>query len=495
MRSGVMTTSNLTENRPAIKTYVIDLFCGAGGTSTAIHKSDTNIEVVACINHDANAIISHAANYPNCLHFTEDIRIVGLQPLIELVQRLREQDPDCKIGVWASLECINFSGAKITPKDEESRTLANSIFRYLDALNPDFLWIENVKQFKNWGPLDRHGYEIPHLRGSHYNDWVAKIAKYFNPQYWADQLTSADYNGVTIRNRLFIQFAKNPEEIGFPVQTNDKQGRYGLKPWRATREILELDLMGNSIFNRKTMLVSNTHRKIFTGTKKFYKPDEGIFGIKYHKQIDPDQPCSTLATKDRVSVVRPVCMNYNYGTGGASSIERPVGTITTIPKVDLIQMQGVMYNPQYGGSFRSINDPAGTLIARQDKAPVAFMQTDRVPAPVPVQVTHLARNRADYEPHVVVTENLITYKHFANDDEWITKLKLFMEQNQIIDIMLRPLTIKEMLRVQGFPDDYVLRGTQTEQKKYIGNSVEVQVGMALMRSIDQAIQTFNGRNL
>ena len=53
--------------------YWIDLFCGAGGTSTGIHLADANAEVVACVNHDAEAIKSHLANHPNCLHLTEDV--------------------------------------------------------------------------------------------------------------------------------------------------------------------------------------------------------------------------------------------------------------------------------------------------------------------------------------------------------------------------------------------------------------------------------------
>ena len=61
-----------------IKLLYIDLFCGAGGTSTGVEKAtfhgDKCAKVIACVNHDANAIASHAANHPDALHFTEDIR-------------------------------------------------------------------------------------------------------------------------------------------------------------------------------------------------------------------------------------------------------------------------------------------------------------------------------------------------------------------------------------------------------------------------------------
>lgn len=69
-----------------IKLLYIDLFCGAGGTSTGVEKATYHgskcAKVIACVNHDANAIASHAANHPDALHFTEDIRTLELSPLV-----------------------------------------------------------------------------------------------------------------------------------------------------------------------------------------------------------------------------------------------------------------------------------------------------------------------------------------------------------------------------------------------------------------------------
>lgn len=48
-----------------MKLLYIDLFCGAGGTSTGVEKARLENEqcakVIACVNHDKNAIASHAA--------------------------------------------------------------------------------------------------------------------------------------------------------------------------------------------------------------------------------------------------------------------------------------------------------------------------------------------------------------------------------------------------------------------------------------------------
>lgn len=130
----------------------IDLFCGAGGTSTGVERAMYNgekcAEVIACVNHDKNAIASHAANHPNALHFTEDIRTLDLTELIKHTESKRAANPDALVVLWASLECTNFSKAKGgQPRDADSRTLAEHLFRYIEALNPDYIYIENVEEF------------------------------------------------------------------------------------------------------------------------------------------------------------------------------------------------------------------------------------------------------------------------------------------------------------------------------------------------------------
>ena len=140
------------------KLLYIDLFCGAGGTSTGVNTARLHgeqcAEVIACVNHDANAIASHAANHPDALHFTEDIRTLELSPLVHHLQKCRTKNPDALVVLWASLECTNFSRAKGgQPRDADSRTLAEHLFRYIEAIDPDYIQIENVEEFMSWGDL------------------------------------------------------------------------------------------------------------------------------------------------------------------------------------------------------------------------------------------------------------------------------------------------------------------------------------------------------
>lgn len=132
--------------------YYIDLFCGAGGVSTGVVRAGA--KVIFCINHDPVAIASHRANHPRVKHAVEDITVFDLTDLIKRVHAIREKDPFAIICLWASLECTHFSKAKGGEhREADSRTLAEHLYRYIKALDPDYIDIENVVEFMSWGPL------------------------------------------------------------------------------------------------------------------------------------------------------------------------------------------------------------------------------------------------------------------------------------------------------------------------------------------------------
>jgi len=47
----------------------------------------------------------------------------------------------------------------------------------------------------------------------------------------------------------------------------------------------------------------------------------------------------------------------------------------------------------------------------------------------------------------------------------------------------RRITIREMARLQGYPDDYIFLGSKSEQSRQVGNSVPIGLGKALAKSI------------
>lgn len=523
-----------------IKLLYIDLFCGAGGTSTGVELAKVDghkcAEVIACVNHDANAIASHAANHPDALHFTEDIRTLELSPLVAHTERLRLLHPDAYLVLWASLECTNFSKAKGgQPRDADSRTLAEHLFRYIEALSPDYIQIENVEEFMCWGDLDEQGKPISRDQGRLYLKWVNKVKSYGYHFDWGI-LNAADYGAYTSRKRYFGQFAKKGLPIVFPEATHSKCPEKDennlfpsnpLQQWKPVHDVLNLDDEGKSIFMREKPLCERTLERIYAGLIKFVAGGKDAFLVKYnsynqqghykapsidvpsptvtaqnrlgvakvqflskqfsgqpyHKNVSIDgpagtitkidhhafisvfygngfnhsinKPAPTLLTKDRLSLVTSCFLDMQYGNGTPSSIDNPSPTMTTNPKQKLVSCKRFLMNPQFSSPGSSIDKPCFTLIARMDKMP----------------------------PYLITTEKGLGIGVYDTDSPMTVKIKEFMALYGIVDIRMRMLRISELKRIMGFPEDYTLIGTQAEQKKYIGNAVEVNMARVLCEAL------------
>ena len=327
----------------------IDLFCGAGGTSTGVNTARLHneqcAEVIACVNHDAKAIASHAANHPNALHFTEDIRTLELSPLVQHIQNCRAKNPEALVALWASLECTNFSKAKGgQPRDADSRTLAEHLFRYIEAIEPDYIQIENVEEFMSWGSLDENGKPLSKDRGRCYVRWRNQVMRYgYNFDFRI--LNAADFGAYTSRKRFFGIFAKYGLPIVFPKQTHCKNGEntlFGtLKKWKPVREVLDFEDEGKSIFDRKKPLAEKTLERIYAGLIKFVAGGKDAFMVKYNsmnqrgKYVPPslDEPCPTVATQGRLALASVSFLSKQFSGQPDSknvSVEEPAGTITTI---------------------------------------------------------------------------------------------------------------------------------------------------------------------
>lgn len=583
-----------------IKLLYIDLFCGAGGTSTGVENAryadEQCAKVVACVNHDANAIASHAANHPDALHFTEDIRTLELSPLVAHVERMKKIYPDALVVLWASLECTNFSKAKGgQPRDADSRTLAEHLFRYIEAIDPDYIQIENVEEFMSWGDMDEHGHPISKDKGRCYEKWKRNVRKYGYDFDWRI-LNAADYGAYTTRKRFFGIFAKRGLPIVFPEPTHCKDGKsdmFGqLEKWKPVKEVLNFSDEGESIFCRKKPLAEKTLERIYAGLIKFVAGGKEAFIVKYNsmsrtgkyqapsvdepypvvatqgrlalakvnflskqfsgqpdsknisvegpagtitckdhhafvsayygnghnhsvelpaptvttkdrlalvntsflcsynfkdKGKDINLPCPTLLTKDRLALVNSVFIDNQYGTGKPTSIEQPVGTVTTVPKFNMVSCKPwimntafsnvgssieqpsqtitanrkwhYLMNPQFASAGGSVNNPCFTLIARMDKMP----------------------------PYLVEVEGGIGIQVTSVDSPMTVKIKEFMALYGIIDIKMRMLRITELKKIMGFPEDYILIGPQSDQKKFIGNAVEVNMARVLCEAICKEI--------
>ena len=557
-----------------VKLLYVDLFCGAGGTSTGVEKASLNgkkcAKVIACVNHDANAIASHAANHPDAVHFTEDIRTLELTPMVEHLQKMRAKYPDAYVVLWASLECTNFSKAKGgMPRDADSRTLAEHLFRYIEAINPDYIQIENVEEFMCWGDLDENGKPISRDRGTSYLQWIKNVRAYGYDYDWRI-LNAADFGAYTSRKRFFGQFAKAGLPIAFPIPTHAKCRDNGegelfknetVQPWKPVREVLDLNDEGESIFGRKKPLVEKTLERIYAGLIKFVAGGKEAFLVKYNstngktgKYSAPgiDEPCPTVACQNRlgmakvqflskqfsgdpsgknISVEEPAgsitCRDHHafvsahYGNGFNTSIEDPAPTLTTKDRLGLVSSNFIV-NYRFNNKGSSIEEPAPAIctVGQIGVAGCKFLaneysgggQTSDVEKPCPsilttpkqkvVSVQYLMNPqfasagssidkpcftliaRMDkMPPYLISTEKGIAIEVYETDSPMTVSIKQFMALYGIADIRMRMLNVRELKRIMGFPEDYTLIGTQSEQKKFIGNAVEVNMSRVLCEAL------------
>lgn len=577
---------------------VIDLFCGAGGTTTGMalavdKKGNLITKVIAAVNHDPIAIKSHWANHPDVKHFNEDIRILDLTDLITLTEKYRKLYPHALLILWASLECTNFSKAKGgQPRDADSRTLADHLDRYILAVDPDYVMIENVVEFMSWGPLDEKGKPVSRKSGIDWMAWCTRLCTYGYRDEWKE-MNSANYGAYTSRNRLFGCFAKSALPIIWPKATHAKIPSMGtmfelpMHKWKAVKEVLDFTDEGKSIFSRKTPLSDKTLERIYAGLIKYIAGGKDNFIAKYYsgrpegKVISTDGPAGTIKTVDGQSLIQPVFIaKYNstskngnhvppsvedpcpavttqnrlglittsfitqrntgkpdskivdvdgpartltatggnqdiiqafihayYGNGdnnssinepaptiptkdrcaliqthyidkqysgphNHSSIEQPAGALLSNPKMSLVTTDGFimhtnysnnptsidnphpvitanrkwsyLVNPSWGGNTSSTDVPSPVIVARQDKAPMYIVISEAGEMGIPV---------------------------YESDSDIMKKIKQFMVLYHIVDIKMRMLKILELKKIQGFPADYILNGSQKDQKKFIGNSV------------------------
>jgi DNA (cytosine-5)-methyltransferase 1 len=375
------------------KFIVIDLFCGAGGTTLGFEMAKDNMaKVIACVNHDHKAIKSHWENHPEVKHFEEDILTLNLTELISLTNHYRKLYPNAKVILWASLECTNFSKAKGgQPRDADSRTLAWGLPRYIDGLKPDYIQIENVVEFMSWGPLDDKGKPVSRKNGIDWLKWREFICNEFNYRDEWKEINSADHGAYTSRNRLFGIFAKDGLPIVFPKPTHAKKPTQNplfgnLRKWMPVKEVLDFQDEGVSIFNRKTPLVDPSLERIDAGLIKFVAGGKENFLIKYNSMSqsggyqapDIEEPCPTIACQNRLGVVNAAFLQKNYSgnpDGKVQSVNNPAGTITTVDHHALVQPAFLCKYHKTGENVMSVENPASTITTKDRIAKVECFLT------------------------------------------------------------------------------------------------------------------------
>jgi len=451
-----------------------DLFAGGGGTTEGALQVP-GVKVLFALNHSDIAIATHSANHPETVHYKEDIRVqdVNVLPKVD--------------GLWASLECTNFSNAKGgKPRDADSRSLAWELPRYTMHCQPDIIVIENVKEFMSWGPLDENGKPVSKLAGSEYVKWVEYMKNMGYPYFDWKILNSADYGAHTSRRRFFAVFSKF--EYHWPAPTHFKDGINGHK-WKACKEKIDLSNEGNSIFGReynekirkphRKPLSNNTLRRIAGGLKKF-APEMYYLMCYYGNGTNCHSingPAPVIASrgdgKDGIALIKAEKLQFitdhcqcDYQHG----LEQPLPTQLTRQTKQLISAKFISPTFNSNGNpeanNKSIDEPLNAVLTREKFQFIsAYFNSNGKPE---------SQNQAIEKPLNAITTG-------TNKQALVTVFDF--------DIKMRFLTAKELADITGFREGYQFKGNTKQVIWQIGNAVPPVLSKVLIEESVKILAT------
>lgn len=291
---------------------IVDNFAGGGGASTGIELA-LRRQVDVAVNHDPEAVAMHEANHPDTRHLCQSVWAVDPMEAVTFANDNGEMKPRPVRLAWFSPDCKHFSKAKGgKPVEKNIRDLAWVVHHWIDrlgpALRPAVIMLENVEEFRTWGPLGTDGRPCPAGKGKTFDQWVAKLRRAGYRVEWRE-MRACDYGAPTSRKRLFLIARCDGQKIVWPKPTHGKPDapavRSGkLLAWRTAAEIIDWSIPCPSIFTRaRGPLKDATCRRIAAGIMRYV--------------INAPHP-----------FIVPVC-NGNWAAGRAYAGDEPLRTITT----------------------------------------------------------------------------------------------------------------------------------------------------------------------
>ena len=429
------------------------------------------------------------------------------------------------------------------PVDKNIRGLAWVATRYAATVQPDLIFLENVEEFKEWGPLKQdeitgEWYADKEKHGQTFQRW---IKEFYKLGYTVDyrSLTACDYGAPTSRTRLFLVARRDGRPIVWPEPTHGTEE----VPYRTAAECIDWSIPCPSIFSRKKPLVENTMRRIARGLERFVinAADPFILVTSHAGQGDArrvyplDRPLTTVVSKAEHYLVSPYIVKH-YGGATGSEIDTPFPTITARGTQN--QLLTAFLSRHFGeGVGRPVDNPAPTITpggGGKTSLITAFMTRYfgrsigcEVESPAPtiesknktgIVTSHLIKMRGTCrhgqdmrEPMPTVTAGgnhlgevrafLVKYygtatgqalnepAHTITPKSRLGLVTVAGEDYQIIDIGMRMLQPRELYLAQGFPPGYIIDPIyngkpliKTAQVWLVGNSVSPHPAEALVRA-------------
>jgi DNA (cytosine-5)-methyltransferase 1 len=344
------------------KILVADLLCGAGGSSTGCARalSDLGLQMeLVCVNHWGVAIETHKRNHPEARHYCQDIATVRPHLIV----------PEGYLDLlMASPTCTHHSVARGgKPTSDQQRSDPWHIVTWLTELRVKRIIIENVWEFIGWGPVyPRIGKPIKSRKGEYFRAWIDTLRRLsFDPEW--RKLNAANYGDATTRQRFILKARYDRVSVGWAPITHHKreEGKLalfpGMQPWRAAREIIDWEIKGRSIFDRKKPLAPKTLARIYAGAVKFQWPEPFLVILRNHMAAQSvDGPLPTIAAGGtHIGLAEPVIINGRKGNKAKGVSTEPVPTLDTKGGVWLAEP--FVMAPGSTGAPRETDDPLPTI--------------------------------------------------------------------------------------------------------------------------------------
>ena len=357
---------------------IVDNFAGGGGASTGIELA-TGVSVDIAINHDPEAIRMHKTNHPHTKHYCEDVWAVD--PI--------EACKGIPVGLaWFSPDCKHFSKAKGgKPKDKFIRGLAWVACRWAGLVRPRVIMLENVEEFKTWGPLNRHHRPIKSKQGATFDKFVNQLQRLGYRVEWRE-LVAADYGAPTMRKRFFLIARCDGMPIIWPAPTHGSADSEAvkaglLKPYVGAYTQLDFSLPCPSIFDTAEEikkkygvravrpLAPKTMERIARGLKKFVldNPEPFIIQCNHGGERRPNdirEPMPTITGKHGYGIVEPYVVQIGqtgFAADRSKDVREPLTTIVSknehcLIKPKLVPYMGTNTTNHPGGNCK---DPIHTI--------------------------------------------------------------------------------------------------------------------------------------
>lgn len=495
---------------------IVDNFAGGGGASTGIEMA-LGRHVDIAINHDPEAVAMHGANHPQAAHYCESVWDVNP----------RELTQGRPIGLaWFSPACTHFSKAKGgKPLDKKIRGLAWVVLKWASLPNkPRVIILENVEEFRAWGPLLANGFPCPKNKGRTFNSFINALKKQGYSQIEFKELVACDYGAPTRRKRLFLIARCDGQPIVWPKPTHGAPSSPEvlsgqLLPYlTAGDHCIDWSIPCKSIFERKTPLAENTLRRIYRGMDRYVinaetpylVPNTGTpaqlasvikhYGGNYTGAgLGCDEPMHTTTTVDHHALVVAHITKFRTGSTG-SDCNNPMPTVTAGAAVNPAGNSHAMgivaahLVRQFGNSdAAACQAPVGVITAGGGgKTQVATYLLklygtcqDGQAANVPLPTVTAGGN------HIAEVRALLA--EYAADgtpvDDQLGLVEINGQLYQIVDIGMRMLEPHELYAAQGFPRHYIkaptVRGKplpKHAQVRMAGNSVCPPMAAALVKA-------------